>query len=106
MLFRSTFFVAYRERFGRDPELVKRVSATPAKIRNYSRFAPELVAARPAYAPGQLWRHPRTGALLELIEPAGQRRGWCCRRPDLADGVTYRAPFSTLAAFVFEGGQA
>ena len=102
----STFFVAYRERFGRNPELVKRVSATPAKIRNYSRFAPELVAARPAYAPGQLWRHPRTGELLELIEPAGQRRGWWCRRPDLADGVTYRAPFSTLAAFVFEGGQA
>ena len=83
-----------------------RVSGTPAKIRNYSRFAPELVAARPAYAPGQLWRHPRTGALLELIEPAGQRRGWWCRRPDMADGVTYRSPFSTLAAFVFEGGQA
>ena len=40
----SVFFNAYRERFGRDPELVERVSDALAEIRNYSRFRPELVA--------------------------------------------------------------
>ena len=41
----TVFFDAYRERFGRDPALVERVSAhAPAKVRNYSRFRPELVA--------------------------------------------------------------
>lgn len=68
-----------------------------AAVRNYHARR----KARPDYAPGQKWAHS-TGAILELLRPAGPRMGWIVQR---TDGVSHsgRASFSLLSKLNFLG---
>jgi len=94
----STFLAAFRQRYQCEPKIIDQESEA---IRGYEPYKP--APTRPPYQAGQQWKHPATGALIQLIAPRGPRLGWECIRADLNLPTRYRASFRTLARFQFKG---